>query len=120
MNNDLYEAASIDGAGRWTQFIKLTLPFVVFSTTPTLITSFVGNFNNFGVFYFLRGGLYLDGYFLASDTDLLINWLYNLSIDNNYYGIGAAVSLLIFIITSLISLSAYINSSAFKNEDTFR
>ena len=120
MNNELYEAASIDGAGRWTQFIKLTLPFVVFSTTPTLITSFVGNFNNFGVFYFLRGGMYLDGYFLASDTDLLINWLYNLSIDNNYYGIGAAVSLIIFVITSVISLSAYINSSAFKKEDTFR
>ncbi len=120
MNNELYEAASLDGAGRWKQFTKLTLPFVVFSTTPTLITSFVGNFNNFGVFYFLRGGLYLDDYFLASDTDLLINWLYNLSIDNNYYGIGAAVSLIIFIITSVISLIAYVNSSAFKKEDTFR
>lgn len=120
MNNELYEAASLDGAGRWKQFTKLTLPFVVFSTTPTLITSFVGNFNNFGVFYFLRGGLYLDDYFLASDTDLLINWLYNLSIDNNYYGIGAALSLIIFVITSVISLAAYVNSSAFKKEDTFR
>ncbi len=120
MSNELYEAASLDGAGRWKQFIHLTLPFVVFSTTPTLITSFVGNFNNFGVFYFLRGGLYLDDYFLASDTDLLINWLYNLSIDNNYYGIGAAVSLIIFVITSVISLTAYVNSSAFRKEDTFR
>ena len=120
MRADLYEAASLDGAGRWKQFTKLTLPFVIFSTTPTLITSFVGNFNNFGVFYFLRGGLYLDGYFLASDTDLLINWLYNLSIDNNYYGIGAAVSLIIFVITSIFSLYAYVNSSAFKKEDTYR
>lgn len=84
MNTDLYEAASIDGASKWKQFIKITLPFVIFSTTPVLITSFIGNFNNFGIFYFLRGGLYMDGYFLASDTDLLINWLYNLSIDNNY------------------------------------
>ena len=80
MNTDLYEAASIDGAAKWKQFVKITLPFVIFSTTPVLITSFIGNFNNFGVFYFLRGGLYMDGYFLASDTDLLINWLYNLSI----------------------------------------
>jgi len=120
MNKELYEAASIDGATKWVQFIKLTLPFVVFSTTPTLITSFVGNFNNFGVFYFLRGGLYLDGYFLASDTDLLINWLYNLSIDNNYYGIGAAISLIIFLITSVLSLGTYVNSSAFKKEDTYR
>lgn len=120
MNADLYDAASIDGATRWKQFVKITLPFVVFSTTPVLITSFVGNFNNFGIFYFLRGGLYNDGYFLASDTDLLINWLYNLSIDNNYYSIGAAVSLIIFIITSVLSLSVYVRSNAYKKEDTFR
>lgn len=62
----------------------------------------------------------MDGYFLASDTDLLINWLYNLSIDNNYYGIGAAVSLIIFAITSIFSLSVYVRSAAFKKEDTFR
>lgn len=120
MNLNLYEAASIDGAGPWQQFRKITLPFVVFSTTPVLITSFIGNFNNFGIFYFLRGGLYMDGYFLASDTDLLINWLYNLSIDNNYYSIGAAVSLIIFIITSVVSLSVYIRSNAYRKEDTFR
>lgn len=120
MNQDLYDAASIDGASKWKQFLKITLPFVVFSTTPTLITSFVGNFNNFGIFYFLRGGLYNEGYFLASDTDLLINWLYNLSIDNNYYGIGAAISLIIFIITSAISLLTYIRSNAYKKEDTYR
>jgi len=120
MNKELYEAAAIDGAGKWIQFIKLTLPFVVFSTTPTLITSFVGNFNNFGVFYFLRGGMYLDGYFLASDTDLLINWLYNLSFDNNYYAIGAAISLIIFIITSVFSLATYVKSDAFRKEDTYR
>ena len=120
MNTDLYEAASIDGASKWKQFIKITLPFVIFSTTPVLITSFIGNFNNFGIFYFLRGGPYMDGYFLASDTDLLINWLYNLSIDNNYYGIGAAVSLIIFIITSIFSLTVYVRSSAYRREDTFR
>ncbi|MDR3319327.1 MAG: sugar ABC transporter permease [Clostridiales bacterium] len=120
MNRDLYEAARIDGASPFRQFISLTLPFVLFATTPVLITSFIGNFNNFGIFYFLRGGLYMDGYFLASDTDLLINWLYNLSIDNNYYSIGAAISLVIFIITSLISLTVYIKSPSYKQEDTFR
>ena len=120
MNTELYEAAAIDGATKWKQFVKITLPFVIFSTTAVLITSFINNFNNFGVFYFLRGGLYMDGYFLASDTDLLINWLYNLSIDNNYYGIGAAVSLIIFVITSVLSLTVYVRSAAFRKEDTFR
>ena len=116
----LYEAAKIDGAGRWKQFQKLTMPFILFSTMPVLLGQFIGNFNNFGIFYFLRGGLYLDGYFLASDTDLLINWLYNLSIDNNYYCIGAAISLIIFLITSVISLMVYVKSPSYREEDTFQ
>ena len=119
-NTDLYEAARVDGAGAFQQFIKITLPYVLFATTPVLISQFIGNFNNFGIFYFLRGGLYVDGYFLASDTDLLINWLYNMSIDNNYYSIGAAISLTIFIITSAISLAVYVLSPSYKQEETFR
>ena len=87
---------------------------------PVLLSQFIGNFNNFGIFYFLRGGLYKDGYFLASDTDLLINWLYNLSIDNNYYSIGAAISLVIFLITSAISLVVYVKSPSYREEDTFQ
>ena len=120
ISNDLYEAARIDGASKFKQFKDITLPFVVFATTPNLITSFIGNFNNFGVFYFLRPNVISDGYFLSSDTDLLINWLYRLSIDNSYYSIGAAISLIIFIITSGISLIIYIKSPAYKKEDTFR
>jgi arabinogalactan oligomer/maltooligosaccharide transport system permease protein len=121
-NRDLsiYEAARMDGATRFQQFRKLTLPYMIFTTTPVILGQFVGNFNNFGIFYFLRGGMYMDGYFLASDTDLLINWLYNLSIDNNYYSIGAAISLIIFIITSAISLLVYVRSSAYREEDTFQ
>lgn len=120
INNDLYEAADIDGASSFLQFRKITLPFVVFSTTPVLISQFIGNFNNFGVFFFLRSDVLSDGYFLASDTDLLINWLYRMSIDNNYYAIGAAISLVIFAITSIVSLSVYVRSAAYKKEDTFR
>lgn len=120
MNLELYDAAAIDGANARKQFTKITLPFVVFSTTPVIISSFIGNFNNFGVFYFLRNGLYNEGYFLASDTDLLINWLYNLTYSNNYYGIGAALSLIIFLITSSVSLIVYVRSDAYKKEDTFR
>ncbi len=122
INTDLYEAASLDGASGFQQFKKITLPFVIFSTTPVLISQFVGNFNNFGIFFFLRSGVisnYAD-YFLASDTDLLINWLYKLSVDNNYYSIGAAISLIIFLITAVLSLSVYVRSAAYKQEDTYR
>lgn len=118
-DESLYEAARMDGANSWIQFKKITMPYILTATTPVLIGQFVGNFNNFGIFYFLRGGLYLDKYFLASDTDLLINWLYNLSIDNNYYSIGATISLIIFIITSIISLSIYVRSSSYKQGGDF-
>ncbi|MDR2822219.1 MAG: sugar ABC transporter permease [Acholeplasmatales bacterium] len=117
---DLYEASELHGAKPFDQFVHITLPYILFATTPVLITQFIGNFNNFGIFYFLRGGLYLDGYFNASDTDLLINWLFNLSINNNYYSIGAAISLIIFIITSIISLVVYMASPAYKQEDTYK
>lgn len=120
LNTDLYEAARVDGASAWKQFIKITLPYVLFATMPVLISQFIANFNNFGIFYFLRGGLYMDGYFLASDTDLLINWLYNMSIDNNYYSIGAAISIIIFIVTSIISLAVYVMSPSYKQEETYQ
>lgn len=120
MDESLFEAARIDGAGRFKQFLNITLPFILFSTTPVLIGQFVGNFNNFGIFYFLRGGLNMEGYFLASDTDLLINWLYNMSIDNNYYAIGAAISLIIFLITGGISMIVYMKSPSYKEEETFQ
>ena len=122
INTDLYEAASLDGASPFQQFKKITLPFVIFSTTPVLISQFVGNFNNFGIFFFLRDGVisnYAD-YFLASDTDLLINWLYKLSVDNNYYSIGAVISLIIFLITAALSLSVYVRSAAYKQEDRYQ
>lgn len=120
INADLYEAAKVDGANGWMQFLRITLPYVLFATMPVLVSQFISNFNNFGIFYFLRGGLYIDGYFLASDTDLLINWLYNMSIDNNYYSIGAAISIVIFVITSVISLSVYVLSPSYKQEDTYQ
>lgn len=120
MNTDQYEAARVDGANAWVQFRRITLPFVIFATTPVLITQFIGNFNNFGIFFFLRGSIISDGYYLASDTDLLINWLYRLSIENNYYSVGAAISLIIFIITSTVSLLAYVLSPSYKAENTYK
>lgn len=121
INTDLYEAARVDGASAWKQFIKITLPYVLFATTPVLITQFINNFNHFGIFYFLRdASIRSEGYFLANNTDLLINWLYRMSIDNNYYSIGAAISLVIFIITSVISLTVYVLSPSYKQEETFR
>ena len=100
--------------------IPSSMLLATFATTPVLIGQFMGNFNNFGVFYFLRGGLQCEGYFLASDTDLLINWLFNLSINKNHYSLGAAISIIIFIIAAVISLFVYVKSPSYKKEDMYR
>ena len=122
--NDLYESARIDGASPVRRFFKITLPYMLFVTGPYLITQFIGNINNFNVIYLLSGGgpgdlmLYTDG---AKGTDLLITWLYKLSlgIDRNYK-LASVIGILVFIISAVFSLIVYNKSSAVKGEDNFQ
>lgn len=50
---DLYEAARVDGANVFQTFFKITLPYMLYITTPYLIATFTGNVNNFNVIYLL-------------------------------------------------------------------
>ncbi len=121
---DLYESARIDGAKPWRRFRKITLPYMLFVTGPYLITQFIGNLNNFNVIYLLSGGgpgdlsLYTDG---AKGTDLLITWLYKLSLgaDRNYK-LASVIGILVFIISATMSLVVYNRSSAVKGEEHFQ
>ena len=122
--NDLYESARIDGASPARRFFKITLPYMLFVTGPYLITQFIGNINNFNVIYLLSGGgpgdilLYTDG---AKGTDLLITWLYKLSLgaDRNYK-LASVIGILVFVISATFSLIVYNKSSAVKGEDNFQ
>ncbi len=100
-----YEAARIDGAGSFQQFRYITVPIVQRTVTPLIILSFVHNFNNFGVIYFLtEGGPDNVDYRFAGSTDLLVTWLFKLTLDNRLYNIGAVMSLVIFVIVGAISV----------------
>ena len=77
---ELYETAKVDGANRFVIFMKITMPYVLFVTAPSLVTSFIGNINNFNVIYLLTAGGPADlNYFQAGKTDLLVTWLYKLT-----------------------------------------
>lgn len=117
---DLYEAAQIDGANKVQIFFKITLPYVVFVTTPYLISSFVGNISAFNVIFLLTGGGPTVTGFQAGHTDLLVTWLYKLTIDLGDYNQGAVVSILTFLLTATGTLLTYRRSKAFKEEDTFQ
>ena len=47
--DDLYEAARIDGANPYAMFAKITFPYMTFVLGPSLISTFVGNINNFNI-----------------------------------------------------------------------
>ncbi|SDD77593.1 carbohydrate ABC transporter permease [Glycomyces harbinensis] len=100
-----YEAARIDGAGPLQQFRHITVPIVQRTVAPLIVLSFVSNFNNFGVIYFLtEGGPDNVEYRFAGSTDLLVTWLFKLTLDNRLYNIGAVMSLVIFVIVGAISV----------------
>ena len=119
--SELYEAARIDGANPPTIFRKITLPYMMFVMTPTLITSFTGNINNFNVIYLLTGGGpdSLDYYF-AGKTDLLITWLYRLTITQKDYNIGSVIGIMTFIVLAITSLLTYHQTGAYKDEGAFQ
>jgi len=105
---DLYEAAAIDGATGWQRFKHITLPLILVSLGPLLISSFAFNFNNFNVIYlFNEGGPPIVGAQTpAGGTDILISYTYRLSFESGRgsdFGLASSVSIIIFMITALIT-----------------
>ena len=118
---DLYEAAKIDGANNVTIFFKITIPYMIFVTTPYLIQTFIGNVNNFNVIYLLTAGKPTNVNFdKAGHTDLLVTWLYKLSMQYNEYNIASVVGILVFVISATLSLLVYRNSGSYNNEEEFQ
>ena len=117
---DQYEAAKIDGANWWQIFTKITMPYIIFVLTPYLITTFTGNVNNFNVIYLLSGGDPTPLGDSAGSTDLLITWLYKLTVDKQDYNLGAVIGIMTFVVLAIVSLITYRNSGSYKNEEAFR
>lgn len=116
MDPGMYEAARIDGASAMKQFRFLTLPHLLRVTAPLLVMNFSGNFNNFGAVFFLtQGGPANPNYQFAGDTDILISWIYKLTLDNQMYSMAAVMSILIFLVVGSVAFWNFRRTSAFKD-----
>lgn len=119
---DLYESAKIDGANGFQMFRKITLPYMLFVTGPYLLTSFTGNLNNFNVIYLLTQGnpttMSMTGG--AGYTDLLITWLYKLTVNDTNYRMAAVLGIMVFVVTAVISLVVYRILPSVKDEEGFQ
>ncbi len=120
--SDLYESARIDGATPFQTFMKITLPYMLFVTGPFLLTQFTANLNNFNVIYLLTQGrpqsTSLAGN--AGHTDLLVTWLYKMTVNDTNYKMAAVIGIMVFLVTAVTSLIAYNMLPSVKDEEGFQ
>ena len=113
-----YEAASIDGATPVQKFFKITLPSLANTAFPLLIGSWSFNFGNFTAAYLLLGGgpVRPDSPF-AGYTDVLGSAAYKMTIQFGRFDLGAALSIILFIIVGTIAFVQMKASGQFKEVD---
>ncbi|WP_130837864.1 carbohydrate ABC transporter permease [Lachnoclostridium sp. Marseille-P6806] len=119
---DLYESASIDGANGWQMFWSITLPYMLFVTGPFLLTQFTANLNNFNVIYLLTQGKPLSTNLAgnAGHTDLLVTWLYKMTVNDTNYKMAAVIGIMVFVVTAVISLVVYNMLPSVRDEEGFQ
>jgi multiple sugar transport system permease protein len=103
---EMYEAASIDGAGRWEQFRNITLPLL----SPTIyfltLYSVIGTFKAFNHIYVLRNGAALG----TTDTASVV--IFQAFKRDTRYGYASALAILLLLI--IIGLTVINNRIANK------
>ena len=119
---DLYESAKIDGANPVQMFFHITLPYMLFVTGPFLLTQFTGNLNNFNVIYLLTQGKPLSTSLTgnAGNTDLLVTWLYKMTVNDTNYKMAAVIGIMVFLVTEVVSLAVYNMLPSVKDEEGFQ
>ena len=97
VNRDLYEAAWVDGAGRWYRFRRITIPQIMPVIVSMALLSAIWTFNSFDIIYILtQGGP------RGATTTLIID-TYKVAIGNFKFGEGAARAVVIVVLLATFS-----------------
>lgn len=115
--DELYEAATVDGASNFQKFKSITLPLVLFATAPILITQYTFNFNNFNIIYLFNGGGPAIPGANAGGTDILISWIYKLTMTSAQYSKAAAITMLLSLIVITVAVWQFKRTKSFQEED---
>lgn len=117
ISSDVFEAATIDGANKFQIFKSITAPLVLYQTVPLIIMSFTHNINNFGAIYFLTGGgptatdTTLTG---AGATDLLVTWIYKLTMNEKLYANASVLAMLVFVVLAPFAIFNFRQTKSYK------
>jgi len=112
--DDLYEAATIDGASAFSKFRHITLPLILIAMAPIIITQFTFNFNNFNIIYLFNGGGPAVPGSTAGGTDILVSWIYKLTMQSSQYSLAAALTILLSVFVISIALWQFRRTNSFK------
>jgi multiple sugar transport system permease protein len=96
--SSLYEAAAIDGASKWKQFLKITLPLLKSSILVALLFRTLDAFRVFDLIYVLTGGG------PANSTETISILAYKVMFAQTNFGEGSALSVIVFICVAIISM----------------
>jgi len=103
LGSDIYEAATMDGAGYWRRVFHVTLPLTARTIALTTLVSVIGSMLAFDQFYIMTGGAPNGSTFTA------VYWIYQNSFIYFKLGYGAALSIiLMFIIAAVSGLHIYL------------
>ena len=97
----LYEAAEIDGAGRWSQFYEITLPMLRPAIIVALVFRTITSIQTFDIPYAMTGGG------PGNSTETLAMYIQKTSIDFLDFGYGSALATLMFLV-SMAATSFYL------------
>jgi multiple sugar transport system permease protein/alpha-1,4-digalacturonate transport system permease protein len=96
--NEYYEAAEVDGAGRWRKFWSITLPSLRPTTFLVLVLLSVSSFKVFDlIFVMTQGGP-------GRATLVLSQLIYQDGIINGQFGYSSAISLVLFLIVLIVTI----------------
>lgn len=99
ISKDYFEAATIDGAGRWTIFGKITLPLLKPILLYVAITSLIGGLQVFEIPFLITDGLGAPG----GALNTMVMYLYNTAFKYNSVGYAAAIAYALFFIIAICS-----------------
>jgi arabinogalactan oligomer/maltooligosaccharide transport system permease protein len=89
---DMYEAAEVEGATRWQQFKRITLPLLRPTLVPAVVISVVWTFNMFNIIFLVSGGE------PGGANEILVTKAYKIAFEQYQYAYAAAYSTVIFVI----------------------
>lgn len=108
VSQDLYESASLDGAGAWQKFVHVTIPGIKGTILFALVMLTIGGFNVYTSIKLITDGK------PGHSTDVVLTWMYYKAFSNAKFGYAAALS---FIIALVLAVLAVLQFRLMRNKE---